>query len=159
MERYIKGIQTRNRNSPFLDPVARLVQRAVICATLLYVGLAVTALAGVEENLVLALDPATGSVVVRTPDGSLEVIGIGEAFPGSRVIVTQVLFDKVIAEEVVGEEKPVRQQVWVYKAKAGDSASRVDRLLLEVPESDVLQTDRSQLIYTTGEAAGQAAGQ
>jgi hypothetical protein len=159
MELYKKGIQPGNRTFPRFHPAPRLSQLAVICVTLFFAGLPAPALAAVEDNRVLALDPIAGRVVVKTPDGSLEVIGVGEAFPGSRVVVVQVLTDKVIGEEVVGEETRVRQQVWVYKANPGDSVSRVERLLLEVPATDTLQTDGSRLIYTTGEAAGQAAEQ
>ena len=70
--------------------------------------------------------------------GTMEVITIGDAFPDSEVVVVQVLADKVVAEEVVGGDKKVRQQVWVYKAENAASGSRVERLLLSLPQDATL---------------------
>ena len=96
------------------------------------------ALAAVEDNTVLALDPREGIIVVETAAGTMEVITIGDAFPDSEVVVVQVLADKVVAEEVVGGDKKVRQQVWVYKAENAASGSRVERLLLSLPQDATL---------------------
>jgi hypothetical protein len=96
------------------------------------------ALAAVEDNTILALDPLEGMVVVKTGAGELEVIAIGDAFPDSEVVVIQVLADKVVAEEVVGGDKKVTQQVWVYKAENAASGSRVERLLLSLPHNGTL---------------------
>ncbi len=96
--------------------------------------LALPVVAAVEDNAVLALEPQQGTVVVKTAAGSLEVIGVGDAFPDSEVIVKQVLIDKVIAEEVVGEDNPVTQTVWVYKAENPTAGSRVERLLHQIPD-------------------------
>ena len=104
----------------------------------IFLGLTQPAIAEIEDNVVLSLDPGAGLAVVRTAAGGLEVVGVGEAFPGSRAIVLQVLADRVIAEEVVGDEKPRRQQLWIYRADAGERGSRVERLLLEVPQASRL---------------------
>jgi hypothetical protein len=77
-------------------------------------------------------------VVVKTAAGELEVIAIGDAFPDSEVVVTQVLADKVVAQEVVGGDKKTTQQVWVYKAENAASGSRVERLLLSLPHHGTL---------------------
>jgi hypothetical protein len=112
----------------------------VIQATIGYIGLLCTililsqpALAAVEDNTILALEPLEGMVVVKTAAGELEVIAIGDAFPDSEVVVTQVLADKVVAQEVVGGDKKTTQQVWVYKAENAASGLRVERLLLSLP--------------------------
>jgi hypothetical protein len=107
----------------------------VLCASL---ALSLPVLAAVEDNTILALEPEEGMVVVKTAAGTLEVITIGDAFPGSDVIVKQVLADKVIAEEVINADVRTRQQVWVYKAKNADAGSRVERLLLSLPDDGVL---------------------
>ncbi len=159
MERFIKGMQSTSRISSLLELLLSLTKRTAICVPILCACLVMPALAGVEDNAVLALDPAAGMVVVKTAAGSLEVIGVGEPFPGSEVVVRQVLGDRVIAEEIVGEENPVRQQVWVYKANAGESVSRVERLLLEAPQSGTLAPDRVQLVSPAGEAGNRATGQ
>lgn len=96
------------------------------------------AFAALEDNAILALEPQQGTVVVKTAAGTLEVIRVGDAFPDSEVIVRQVLADKVVAEEVVGEDTPVTQTVWVYKAKNPAAGSRVERLLHQIPEYGVL---------------------
>ncbi len=107
----------------------------ILCASLV---LSLPVLAAVEDNTILALEPQEGLVVVKTAAGSLEVITIGDAFPDSEVIVRQVLADKVIAEEVIGGDKKVTQQVWIYKAEKVDAGSRVERLLLSVPQNGTL---------------------
>ena len=107
----------------------------ILCASLL---LSLPVLAAVEDNTILALEPLQGMVVVKTAAGTLEVITIGDAFPDSDVVVKQVLADKVIAEEVIGEDVKTRQQVWIYKAKNADAGSRVERLLLSLPDDGVL---------------------
>lgn len=117
----------------------------VIQATTWYIGLlcvslalSQAALAAVEDNTILALDPLEGMVVVKTAAGELEVIAIGDAFPDSEVVVIQVLADKVVGEEVVGGDKKVTQQVWVYKAENAVAGSRVERLLLSLPHNGTL---------------------
>jgi hypothetical protein len=106
-----------------------------LCASL---ALSQPALAAVEDNTILALEPLEGMVVVKTAAGELEVIAIGDAFPDSEVVVIQVLADKVVAEEVVGGDKKTTQQVWVYKAENATSGSRVERLLLSLPHNGTL---------------------
>jgi hypothetical protein len=96
------------------------------------------AFAALEDNAVLALEPQQGMVVVKTAAGTLEVIRVGDAFPDSEVVVRQVLADKVVAEEVVGEDTPLTQTVWVYKAKNPAAGSRVERLLHQIPEYGTL---------------------
>lgn len=109
---------------------------------LLFLLLAGSLQAAVEDNAVIALDSADGRVVVRDPAGELQVLRIGDAFPDSAVIIKQVLPDRVIAEEVIGDETRVRQMLWVYKADATDSTSRVVRLLDSLPPEQSARADR-----------------
>ena len=112
-------------------------------------------MAAVEDNAVLALEPQQGTVVVKTAAGTLEVIGIGDAFPGSEVIVKQVLVDKVVAEEVTGEDNRVTQTVWIYKAENPTEGSRVERLLHELPEDQPRSSIRyDQVISDAFQPAG-----
>jgi len=103
----------------------------ILCAGLVLI---LPVLAAVEDNAILALEPQEGMVVVKTAAGKLEVLTIGDPFPDSGVIVRQVLADKVIAEEVIGADNKITQQVWIYKADNANAASRVERLLLSLPE-------------------------
>jgi len=114
----------------------------ILCASLV---LSLQALAEVEGNAILALEPLEGMVVVRTAAGKLEVITIGDAFPDSEVVVKQVLADKVVAEEVVGDETKIAQQVWIYKAEGAGASSRVERLLLSLPQNGTPAPGRIQL--------------
>ena len=107
----------------------------ILCAILL---LSQPAQAAVEDNAILILEPLEGLVVLKTGTGELEVIAIGDAFPDSEVVVIQVLADKVVAQEVVGGDKKITQQVWVYKAENANSGSRVERLLLSLPNNGTL---------------------
>ena len=106
-----------------------------LCASLF---LSQPALAAVEDNAILALEPMEGMVVVKTRAGELEVITIGDAFPDSQVVVIQVLADKVVGEEVIDGDKKITQQVWIYKAENPASGSRVERLLLSLPQNGTL---------------------
>jgi hypothetical protein len=121
----------------------------VLCASLI---LSQPALAAVEDNTILALEPLEGLVVVQTAAGELEVIAIGDAFPDSEVIVKQVLADKVLAEEVIGGDKKITRQVWIYKAEKEDAGSRVERLLLSVPQNGILVPDTINLQPMTPDA-------
>lgn len=118
----------------------RPIRATTRCIKILSVSLVLSlpVLAAVEDNAILALEPQEGMVVVKTAAGNLEVITIGDAFPDSEVIVKQVLADKVLAEEVIGGDKKITQQVWIYKADKADTGSRVERLLLSVPQNGTL---------------------
>ena len=98
--------------------------------------------AAVEDNAVISLDSVDGRVVVRDSAGKLQVLRIGDAFPDSAVIIKQVLPDRVVAEEVTGNETRVRQMLWVYQADEIDATSRVVRLLETLPPAHSAQPDR-----------------
>jgi hypothetical protein len=109
---------------------------------LIFLLLAGSLQAAVEDNAVISLDPVDGRVVVRDHTGELQVLRIGDAFPDSAVIIKQILHDRVIAEEITGDETRVRQMVWVYKADAINATSRVVRLLESLPPEQSAQPDR-----------------
>ena len=98
--------------------------------------------AAVEDNAVISLDSVDGRVVVRNHAGELQVLRIGDAFPDSAVIIKQVLRDRVIAEEITGDETRVRQMIWIYKADEINATSRVVRLLESLPPEQSAQPDR-----------------
>ncbi len=110
--------------------------------TWLFLLLAGSLQAAVEDNAVISLDSVDGRVVVRDPAGELQVLRIGDAFPDSAVIIKQVLPDRVIAEEVIGDETRVRQMVWIYQVDEIDATSRVVRLPGFLPSEQSAQPDR-----------------
>jgi hypothetical protein len=134
----------------------KLIQATTWYIGILCVSLALShpALAAVEDNTILALEPLEGIVVVQTAAGELEMIGIGDTFPDSDVVVIQVLADKVVAQEVVGENKKVTQQVWVYKAENATSGSRVERLLLSLPYNGTLVPNTQDTHSMTPDSQG-----
>ena len=109
---------------------------------MLFLLLAGSLQAAVEDNAVISLDSVDGRVVVRNHAGELQVLRIGDAFPDSTVIIKQILRDRVIAEEIIGDETRVRQMVWVYKADEIEGTSRVVRLLESLPPEQSAQPDR-----------------
>jgi hypothetical protein len=115
----------------------------ILCASLV---LTLPVLAAVEDNAILALEPQEGLIVVKTAAGKLEMLTIGDAFPDSEVIVKQVFADKVVAEEVIGGDNKTTQQVWIYKAENADAGSRVERLLLRLPDNGTLAPERTEPI-------------
>ena len=88
----------------------------------------------VEGNVILALEPQQGRVVVKTATEALQVLQVGDVFPGSLVTIKQVLADRVVAEEIIDSDNPVVQQLWIYKSENPNQSSRVERFLLESPE-------------------------
>jgi len=108
---------------------------AARCLLVFGIGLGQPLLAAHEDNSVLALEPLRGMAVVKNAAGKLEVIRTGDRFPGSEAVVRQVLADKLVAEEVVGEDPKVRQQVWIFRAQDADTGSRVERRLLDQPQN------------------------
>ena len=127
----------------------------ILCASLALV-LGQSVLAAVEDNRILALEPLEGMVVVETAAGKLEVISIGDVFPDSDVVVVQVLADKVVAQEVVGGDKKITQQVWVYKAENADAGSRVERLLLNLPHNGTLVPNTQGTHPVASDSSGDA---
>ena len=107
-----------------------------------------------EYHPVVALDPQQGLAVVKTDSGNLEVIAAGDPYPGSDLVVTHVLADKLVAEEVIDGGNRVPRQIWIYKVKDTESSSRVERLLLKPPRQDALTSvDTGQSVILNAPAA------
>jgi hypothetical protein len=83
-----------------------------------------------EDLNVMALGPVDGRAVVKTADGKMQVLKIGDTLPGTKAVVTQVLTDKLVVEETIEkkDEPPVKQTVWIYKAAKAGEKSQVQRL-------------------------------
>lgn len=88
---------------------------------------------------VMALGALEGRAVVKTPDGKMQVLRLGDKIAGTNAIVSQILTDKLVVEETLlreGEE-PKRQTVWISKpAKPGDK-STIQRLSADAPPQQI----------------------
>mgnify|MGYP001558690571 CR=1 FL=1 len=94
-----------------------------------------------EDLNVMALGPVDGRAVVKTADGKMLVLKIGDSVPGTKAVVTQVLTDKLVVEETIEkkDEPPVKQTVWIYKATKAGEKSQVQRLDRQGPPKAVLE--------------------
>ena len=101
------------------------------------------AYASVDDITVIALGALDGRAVIKTTDGKMQVLKVGDEIPGSTATVKQILNDHLVVSETVKKKnKNVQQMVWIYKPKKSGGKSLVKRLRLEPPKSeqDVLQT-------------------
>ncbi len=94
-----------------------------------------------EDLNVMALGPVDGRAVVKTADGKMQVLKIGDSVPGTKAVVTQVLTDKLVVEETIEkkDEPPVKQTVWIYKAAKAGEKSQIQRLDRQGPPKAVLE--------------------
>lgn len=94
-----------------------------------------------EDLSVMALGPVDGRAVVKTADGKMQVLKIGDSVPGTKAVVTQVLTDKLVVEETIEkkDEPPVKQTVWIYKATKAGEKSQVQRLDRQGPPKAVVE--------------------
>lgn len=120
---------------------------ALLSSTALFAAEATT----LESLTVMALGPVDGRAVVKTADGKMQVLKIGDTLPGTKAVVTQVLIDKLVVEDTIGKpgEAPVKQTVWIYKPDKAGAKSRVQRLDREGPpkaavEKPVIQKGREK---------------
>lgn len=88
-----------------------------------------------ESVSVIALGPLDGRAVVKTADGKMQVLKLGDTIPGTKAIVTQVLTDKLVVEETIERQgqAPKVQTVWIMKPKKAGEKSTVQRLEREAP--------------------------
>lgn len=94
-----------------------------------------------EDLNVIALGPVDGRAVVKTTDGKMLVLKIGDSVPGTKAVVTQVLTDKLVVEETIEkkDEPPVKQTVWIYKATKAGEKSQIQRLDRQGPPQAVVE--------------------
>jgi len=88
-----------------------------------------------EDLTVMALGALDGRVVLKGTDGKLQVVKVGDAIPGTRAVLAQVLTDKIVVKDaVVGSDKSVKTQtVWISKPSQPGGKSTVQRLDGEAP--------------------------
>ena len=90
--------------------------------------------ATLEELNVMALGPLDGRAVVKSADGKMQVLKIGDTIPGTQATVKQVLTDRLVVEETIDKDgRTVKQTVWIYKPTKPGGKSRVQRLDREGP--------------------------
>jgi hypothetical protein len=119
----------------------KILHRGAVIALALIPMLASAASQGRLEDLtVLALGALEGRAVVKTPDGKMQVLKVGDTIANTQAVVTQVLGDKIVVEEPVtagGQTK--RQVTWISKATKPGAKSVVQRLDAEGPPSKIVQ--------------------
>ncbi len=97
--------------------------------------------ASVDDITVIALGALEGRAVVKTTDGKMKILKVGDEIPGSTATVKQILNDHLVVAEIIKQKnRKVEQMIWIYKPKKSGGKSLVKRLLLEPPkgESSVL---------------------
>lgn len=86
--------------------------------------------ARLEDFSVMASGPLDGRAVVKSADGKMTVLKVGDKLPGTEATLIQVLADKLVVEEMVGKPgKPkVQQTAWLLKGgkSAPGSVQRFD---------------------------------
>ena len=65
-----------------------------------------------ESLTVMALAPLDGRTGVKTADGKMQVLKIGDTIPGTQATVKQVLTDRLVVEEAIDKDgRTVKQTV------------------------------------------------
>lgn len=91
--------------------------------------------ASVDDITVIALGALEGRAVVKTTDGKMKILKVGDEVPGSTATVKQILNDHLVVAEIVKQKnRKVEQMVWIYKPKKPGGKSLVKRLRLEPPK-------------------------
>jgi len=69
---------------------------------------------------VIALGPMDGRAVIKTGDGRMHVLKVGDPVAGTDARLLQVLTDRIVLEDPVRADGGdlVRELVWVFKADA-----------------------------------------
>ena len=88
-----------------------------------------------EDFSVMATGPLDGRAVVKSADGKMLVLKVGDTLPGTQATVLQVLADKLVVEESVGKEgqPKVKQTAWMLKASKPGEATSVQRFDTQGP--------------------------
>jgi len=105
--------------------------------------------AALEDLTVMALGALDGRAVVKTADGKMQVLKLGDAVPDSKAVVKQVLTDRLVVEDVIDGKPPRRETVWLYKAKGGKS--RIQRLDAQGPAKPVIVREAVRQVDLVGE--------
>lgn len=118
-------------------------------ALLAGLGWAGQASAALEDLTVMALGALDGRAVVKTTNGKMQVLKLGDAVPDSKAVVKQVLTDRLVVEDVIEGKPPRRETVWLYKAKGGKS--RIQRLDTQGPAKTVIVREAVRQVELVGE--------
>ena len=72
-----------------------------------------------DDLTVMALGALDGRAVVKTADGKMHVLKVGDAIPGTNATITQMHIDKLVAEEKVTAEgaQPALKDWWLRTAR------------------------------------------
>ena len=110
-------------NTKFANTVKALGLLCLLVSTLAYAD------AKLEDFSVMASGPLDGRAVVKSADGKMTVLKVGDKLPGTEATLIQVLADKLVVEESVGKTgKPkVKQTAWLLKAAKPGARSTVQR--------------------------------
>ncbi|MDD2893355.1 MAG: hypothetical protein PHF20_05440 [Halothiobacillaceae bacterium] len=88
-----------------------------------------------ENFSIMALGALDGRAVVKSVDGKMHVLKVGDTLPGTQATVLQVLADKLVVEESVGKEgqPKVKQTAWIFKSDKPGGVSAVQRFDTQGP--------------------------
>ena len=92
-----------------------------------------------DDVTVMALGALEGRAVVKTADGKMQVLRLGDKIAGTNAIVSQILTDKLVVEETLlreGEE-PKRQTVWISKPAKPGEKSTIQRMSADAPAQQI----------------------
>lgn len=78
-----------------------------------------------EDYTLLALSAADDRAILKTPAGAMVTIKAGDSIEGLNAAVVQVLDDKIVIKEHLGDT------VWLYKSSNGKS--RHQRIFSRIP--------------------------
>ena len=93
--------------------------------------------AALEDINVMALGSLDGRAVVKTKDGKMKVLKVGDTVPNSKAIVKQILNDRLVVEEKIGKKGSEQDEtVWIYKPNKMGAKSRIQRLTNKVPNNN-----------------------
>jgi hypothetical protein len=94
-----------------------------------------------EDLTVMALGALDGRAVLKTPDGKLQVLKVGDTIPGTHAVLSQVLANKIVVQEtIVGPDKAAKTQtVWISKSTQPGAKSAVQRMDSVAPAGKVVQ--------------------
>ena len=94
--------------------------------------------AALEDVTVMALGSLDGRAVVKTKDGKMKVLKVGDTVPTSKAVVKQILNDRLVVEEMVAKDKDkYKETVWIYKPSKAGGKSRIQRLSKKGAEPDL----------------------
>ena len=93
-----------------------------------FIGVSQSVLAeGLDDITIMGLGPVDGRAVIKTADGKMQVLAVGDTVSGTTATVSQILNDRLVVVEQPDPAKP-KQTVWIYKPTSVGGKSRVQRL-------------------------------